>query len=65
MKSYEGDEEKDKVLFYFKLEFELRASRLLGRRSSSLSHSASPVFFFFVMRFFKIRSLELFAQGWH
>jgi hypothetical protein len=36
---------KKKVNSFF-LGFELRASRLLGRHSCHLSHSASPKFFF-------------------
>jgi hypothetical protein len=44
------------------LEFELRASHLLGRQALyHLSHSTTPIF---VLDIFKIVSCELFAQGW-
>jgi hypothetical protein len=42
------------------LEFELRASHLLGRHSDGLSHSTSP---FTVMFFVQIGSLKLFVPG--
>jgi hypothetical protein len=58
--AYEG---RRQLFFFFleALEFELRASHLLGRHFYHLSHSASP---FLVMGFFKIGSYQLFAWGW-
>jgi hypothetical protein len=49
------------VCLFVALGFELSASHLLGRHSYCFRHSTSP---FFVVGFFKIGSLKLFAQGY-